>query len=61
MDAGTQCTLTPSSYKGVKPTCVSGVTGISQELNVLEVDMRLTRNAPHCDWPRGSVHPWYTL
>jgi len=42
VDTSTQCTLTPSSYKGAEPTCISGVTGGSQELSVLEAEVSLT-------------------
>jgi len=42
LDTGAQCTLMPSSYKEVEPTCISEVTGGSQELTVLEAEVSLT-------------------
>ena len=42
MDTGAQCTLMPSSYKGAEPICISGVTGGSQQLTVLEAEVSLT-------------------
>ena len=47
VDTGAQFTLMPSSYKGAEPICISGVTGGSQELTVLEAEMSLTRNEWH--------------
>jgi len=42
VDTGTQCTLVPSDFKGSEPICISGVTGGSQELSVLEAEVSLT-------------------
>ncbi|KAK4815961.1 hypothetical protein QYF61_010455 [Mycteria americana] len=41
----------PSSYKGVEPTCISGVTGGSQELTVLEAEGSLTGN----EWEKHPI------
>ena len=42
VDTGAQCTLMPSSCQGVEPISISGVTGGSQELTVLEAEISLT-------------------
>jgi len=39
---GAQCTLIPSEFKGSESICISGVTGGSQELSVLEAEVNLT-------------------
>ncbi|GAB0206840.1 hypothetical protein GRJ2_003149600 [Grus japonensis] len=44
VDTGAQCTLLPSNYEGVEPISISGVTGGSQQLTVLEAQMSLTGN-----------------
>ncbi|KAK4823308.1 hypothetical protein QYF61_000521 [Mycteria americana] len=44
VDTCAQCTLTPSSYTGAEPICISGVTGGSQQLTVLEAEVSLTGN-----------------
>jgi len=41
----------PSGYKGSEPICVSGVTGGSQELSVLEAEESLTRN----EWQKHPI------
>ncbi|KAK4822187.1 hypothetical protein QYF61_011172 [Mycteria americana] len=41
VDTSAQCTLIPSDYKGAESICVSGVTGGSQELSVLEAETAL--------------------
>ncbi|KAK4810705.1 hypothetical protein QYF61_007679 [Mycteria americana] len=38
VDTGAQCTLMPSSYTGAEPICISGETGGSQQLTVLEAE-----------------------
>jgi len=40
VDTGAQCTLMPCSYKGLEPICVSGVTGRSQQLTVLDAEVK---------------------
>jgi len=42
VDTGAQCTLMPSEFKGTESVCISGVTGVSQELSVLEAEVSLT-------------------
>ena len=51
VDTGAQCTLMPSSYKGVEPICISGVTGGSQQLTVLEAEISLTGN----EWQKHPI------
>ncbi|GAB0177705.1 hypothetical protein GRJ2_000235800 [Grus japonensis] len=47
-----QCTLTPSSHEGAEPTCISGVTGGSQQLTVLlEAKVSLTGN----EWQKPRI------
>ena len=41
----------PSSYKGVEPICISGVTGGSQQLTVLEAEISLTGN----EWQKHPI------
>ncbi|KAK4826273.1 hypothetical protein QYF61_006720 [Mycteria americana] len=53
VDTGAQCTLMPSSYIGAEPICMSGVTGGSQQLTVLEAEVSLTGN----EWQK---HPLVT-
>lgn len=38
-DTSTQCTLMPSRYVGAESNCISGVTGGSQKLTVLEAEV----------------------
>lgn len=45
-----QFTLMPSSYKGVEPICISGVTG-SQALSALEAEISLTGN----EWQKHPI------
>ena len=40
-----------SSYQGVKPICISGVTGGSQELTVLEAEISLTGK----EWQKCAI------
>jgi len=42
VDIGAQCTLMSSQFKGSESICISGVTGGSQELIVLEAEVSLT-------------------
>jgi len=42
VDTGAQCTLVLSDFKGSESICISGVTGGSQELSVLEAEVSLT-------------------
>ena len=41
----------PSSYKGAEPICISGVTGGSQQLTVLEAEVSLTGN----EWQKHPI------
>lgn len=50
MDGSAQFTLMPSSYKGVEPICISGVTG-SQVLTALEAEISLTGN----EWQKHPI------
>ncbi|GAB0202683.1 hypothetical protein GRJ2_002733900 [Grus japonensis] len=51
VDTGAQCTLMPSSYEGVEPMCISGVTGGSQQLTLLEAEVSLTGN----EWQKHPI------
>ncbi|KAK4811151.1 hypothetical protein QYF61_019782 [Mycteria americana] len=51
VDAGAQCPLMPSSYTGAGPFCISGVTGGSQQLTVLEAEVSLTGN----EWQKHPI------
>ena len=42
VDTGAQCTLMLSNFKGAESICISGVTGGSQQLTVLEAEVSLT-------------------
>ena len=42
VDTGAQCTLMPSDFKGSESICILGVTGVSQELSVLQGEVSLT-------------------
>lgn len=44
VDTGARCTLMPSSCVGTEPICISGVTGESKQIIVLEAEIRLTGN-----------------
>jgi len=63
VDTGAQCTLMPSSYRGTELIYISGVTGGSQELSVLEEERSLTGK----DWQKhpmvagGPMHTQYRL
>ncbi|GAB0192630.1 hypothetical protein GRJ2_001728300 [Grus japonensis] len=41
----------PSSYEGAEPICISGVTGGSQQLTLLEAEVSLTGN----DWQKHPI------
>ncbi|KAK4826533.1 hypothetical protein QYF61_010030 [Mycteria americana] len=41
----------PSSHKGAEPICISGVTGGSQQLTVLEAEVSLTGN----EWQKHPI------
>ena len=51
VDTGAQCTLMPSEFKGSEPICISGVTGGSQELSLLEAEVSLTGQ----DWQKHPI------
>ncbi|GAB0195128.1 hypothetical protein GRJ2_001978100 [Grus japonensis] len=51
VDTGAQCTLLPSNYEGVEPISISGVTGGSQQLTVLEAEVSLTGN----EWQKHPI------
>ncbi|KAK4816834.1 hypothetical protein QYF61_023898 [Mycteria americana] len=51
VDTSAQCTLMPSSYTGTEPICMSGVTGGSQQLTVLEAEVSLTGN----EWQKHPI------
>ncbi|KAK4806844.1 LOW QUALITY PROTEIN: hypothetical protein QYF61_012565 [Mycteria americana] len=51
VDTGAQCTLMPSSYIGAEPIRISGVTGGSQQLTVLEAEVSLTGN----EWQKHPI------
>ncbi|PKU28139.1 hypothetical protein llap_21557 [Limosa lapponica baueri] len=51
MDTGAQCTLLPSNRKGTESVTISGMTGGSQELTVLEAEVSLTGN----EWEKHSI------
>ncbi|KAK4811001.1 hypothetical protein QYF61_014473 [Mycteria americana] len=51
VDTGAQCTLMPSSYIGAEPISISGVTGGSQQLTVLEAEVSLTGN----EWQKHPI------
>ncbi|KAK4816448.1 hypothetical protein QYF61_017176 [Mycteria americana] len=51
VNTGAQCTPIPSEYKGAESICISGVTGGSQELSVLEAEVSLTGN----EWQKHPV------
>ncbi|KAK4819475.1 hypothetical protein QYF61_004701 [Mycteria americana] len=50
-DTSAQCTLMPSSYIGAEPIRISGVTGASQQLTVLEAEVSLTGN----EWQKHPI------
>ncbi|KAK4823432.1 hypothetical protein QYF61_002118 [Mycteria americana] len=51
LNLGFPRTLKPSSYKGAEPICISGVTGGSQQLTVLEAEVSLTGN----EWQKHPI------
>ncbi|KAK4810994.1 hypothetical protein QYF61_014466 [Mycteria americana] len=51
VDTSAQCTLMPSSYIGAEPISISGVTGGSQQLTVLEAEVSLTGN----EWQKHPI------
>jgi len=51
VDTGAQCTLMPSDFKGSESICISGVTGGSQELSVLEAEVSFTGQ----EWQKHPV------
>ncbi|GAB0208282.1 hypothetical protein GRJ2_003293900 [Grus japonensis] len=51
VDTGAQCTLMPSSYEGVEPISISGVTEGSQQLTLLEAEVSLTGK----DWEKHPI------
>jgi len=51
VDTGAQCTLMPSDFKGTESICIYGVTGVSQEVSVLEVEVSLTGQ----DWQKHPI------
>ncbi|GAB0202650.1 hypothetical protein GRJ2_002730600 [Grus japonensis] len=51
VDTAVQYTLTPSSYEGAEPICISGVTGGSQQLTLLEAEVSLTGN----EWQKHPI------
>ncbi|KAJ7399312.1 hypothetical protein BTVI_116096 [Pitangus sulphuratus] len=51
VDIGTQCILMPSKYVGAESISISGVTGGSQQLTVLEAQVSLTRN----EWQQHPI------
>ncbi|GAB0208355.1 hypothetical protein GRJ2_003301200 [Grus japonensis] len=51
VDTGAQCTLMPSNYEGVELISISGVTGGSQQLTLLEAEVSLTGN----EWQKHPI------
>ena len=51
MDTGAQRTLMPSSHEGTESIRISGVTGGSEELTVLEAKISLTGK----DWQKHPI------
>jgi len=51
VDTGAQCTLMTSDFKESESICISGVTGGSQELSVLEGEVSLTGQ----DWQKHPI------
>ncbi|KAK4826885.1 hypothetical protein QYF61_012073 [Mycteria americana] len=51
VDTGAQCTLMPSIYARAESICISGVTGGSQQLTVLEAEVSLTGN----EWQKHPI------
>ncbi|GAB0197946.1 hypothetical protein GRJ2_002260000 [Grus japonensis] len=51
VDTDAQCTLMPSSHEGAEPISISGVTGGSQQLTLLEAEVSLTGN----EWEKPPI------
>lgn len=51
VDPGAECTLMLSSHEGTESIHISGVTGSSQELTVLEAKLNLTGK----DWQKHPI------
>ena len=51
VDTGVQCTLMPLNHEGTESVHISGVTGGSQELTVLEAKISLTGK----DWQKHLI------
>ncbi|GAB0206621.1 hypothetical protein GRJ2_003127700 [Grus japonensis] len=51
VDTSAQCTLMPSSHEGAEPISISGVTGGSQQLSLLEAEVSLTGN----EWEKHPI------
>ena len=51
VDTGARCTLMPLSQLGTKSIYIHGVTGVSQELTVLEAEISL----PGKNWQKHPV------
>ncbi|GAB0203776.1 hypothetical protein GRJ2_002843200 [Grus japonensis] len=51
VDTSAQCTLMPSSHEGAEPISISGVTGGSLQLTLLEAEVSLTRN----EWEKHPI------
>ncbi|GAB0204671.1 hypothetical protein GRJ2_002932700 [Grus japonensis] len=51
VDTSAQCTLMPLSHDKAEPICISGVTGGSQQLTVMESEVSLTGN----DWQKHPI------
>ena len=53
-----QFTLMPTSHQGTESICISGVTGGSQELTVLETEIHLTgKDEQNCPIVCGAPRP----
>jgi len=51
VDIAAQCTLMPSEFKGSESICISGVTGGSQQLSLLQAEVSLTGQ----DWQKHPI------
>ncbi|RMC19606.1 hypothetical protein DUI87_03165 [Hirundo rustica rustica] len=51
VDTGAQCTLLPSRHVGEESVSIAGVTGVSQDLTLVEADVSLTGN----EWKRHPI------
>lgn len=65
VDTGAQCILIPPSYRESENICISGMTGMFQQLIVFggqsDPQWEWVAKAPHCGWSRDSMHPWQRL